>query len=213
MKELFPPHRQSPDFLTAEDHAGLLAWTMSNQDRFKEATLIGGVLNPAVRVASVARNLGEIGKMLRERLTDAVPSILAGAGVQGPVEFLEIELAAHGDGAHFSKHLDIPVGSGRRPLGGDSSRSQDRIVSAVYYFHREPKGFTGGDLRIHGFEFPGKPTSYVDLPPQQNSLVMFPSWVPHEVLRVQCPSRRFEDSRFAVNCWLCRRIADYPSGG
>jgi Rps23 Pro-64 3,4-dihydroxylase Tpa1-like proline 4-hydroxylase len=26
----------------------------------------------------------------------------------------------------------------------------------------------------------------------------------HEVRPVACPSGRFEDHRFAVNCWLCR---------
>jgi SM-20-related protein len=34
---------------------------------------------------------------------------------------------------------------------------------------------------------------------------VFPSWVLHEVRPVSCPSKRFVDSRFAINCWLWRR--------
>jgi Rps23 Pro-64 3,4-dihydroxylase Tpa1-like proline 4-hydroxylase len=41
-----------------------------------------------------------------------------------------------------------------------------------------------------------------DVEPLHNSLVVFPAWLPHEVLKVSCPSGRFADSRFAINCWF-----------
>jgi Rps23 Pro-64 3,4-dihydroxylase Tpa1-like proline 4-hydroxylase len=32
----------------------------------------------------------------------------------------------------------------------------------------------------------------------------FPSWAPHEVMPISCPSKRFTDSRFAINYWVYR---------
>ncbi len=122
------------------------------------------------------------------------------------IEYLELEIAAHGDGAHFGAHTDIPIGAGRAPLGGDRSGTQDRILSAVYYFHREPKSFTGGQLRLHRLCTNGEPGNHVDIEPEGNSLLIFPSWAAHEVRAVQCPSSRFEDNRFSVNCWLCKTL-------
>ena len=97
----------------------------------------------------------------------------------------------------------IPIGPDRTPLGGDPSGTQDRLLSAVYYFHREPKGFSGGQLRLHRFGSNGEPGDYVDIEPERNSLVVFPSWTTHEVRTVHCPTGQFADYRFAVNCWLC----------
>ena len=36
----------------------------------------------------------------------------------------------------------------------------------------------------------------------QNRIVFFPSVLMHEVMKVQCPSAQFVDSRFAVNGWV-----------
>jgi Rps23 Pro-64 3,4-dihydroxylase Tpa1-like proline 4-hydroxylase len=122
---------------------------------------------------------------------------------------VELELAAHGDGAHFHAHLDIPNGKHRKPLGAEPG--MDRILSAVYYFHREPKAFSGGDLRLfrfgaHPADGPVAEEDRVDIAPLQNSLVAFPSWALHEVRPIQCPSQAFEDYRFAINCWYCREL-------
>jgi SM-20-related protein len=76
------------------------------------------------------------------------------------------------------------------------------VLSGVYYFHAEPKAFTGGALRLYAIG--GQGERYVDIEPTHNSLLMFPSWAPHEVMPVRCPSRRFVDSRFAINCWVHR---------
>jgi Rps23 Pro-64 3,4-dihydroxylase Tpa1-like proline 4-hydroxylase len=50
--------------------------------------------------------------------------------------------------------------------------------------------------------------AFADIEPGQNRLVAFPSWAPHEVMPISCPSRRFIDSRFAVNCWAWAGPAD-----
>ena len=88
---------------------------------------------------------------------------------------------------------------------------QDRLLSAVLYFHREPKGFSGGELRLFRLNVrpdtkPVEVADHLDLMPVRNSLVAFPSWVTHEVRPISCPSNRFEDFRFALNCWFCGTI-------
>jgi SM-20-related protein len=106
---------------------------------------------------------------------------------------MEVELAAHGDSAFFRRHIDAPAPDPTNPGKGL------RMISGVYYFHGQPKGFSGGVLRLYG-EGPQAP--FTDIAPTHNSLVAFPSWLPHEVMPVVCPSRRFADSRFAINCWF-----------
>jgi SM-20-related protein len=77
-----------------------------------------------------------------------------------------------------------------------------RVVSAVYYFHRLPKSFSGGALRVYPLAGREKSNTFVEIEPVNDTLVFFPWWFPHEVLPVVCPSGQFEDSRFAVNCWV-----------
>ena len=74
------------------------------------------------------------------------------------------------------------------------------MISAVYYFHNIPKGFSGGNLRL--FRFGSEEADDgVAIEPIDNSLVEFPSWVRHQVERVSCPSGDFADYRYALNCW------------
>ncbi len=106
----------------------------------------------------------------------------------------EVELVAHGDRAKFARHIDSGV-EGNRPAGG-----VDRIVSLVFYLHRLPKAFTGGEIAIYPL---GDGTPQL-VEPVNNRLVAFPSFTAHEVRTVACPSGAFADSRFAINCWLHR---------
>jgi Rps23 Pro-64 3,4-dihydroxylase Tpa1-like proline 4-hydroxylase len=76
------------------------------------------------------------------------------------------------------------------------------VLSGVYYFHRRPKAFAGGELRLHAI---GDPDRFVDIEPVHNALLVFPAWAPHEVRPISCPSGAFVDARFAVNCWFYAR--------
>ena len=215
-----PPHVQRFDFLTESEHQLLFDWVLSNRDRFSPAGVTKGVigseirLDPAQRIALTTRKLGPIADMLTERLLDALPQAMAGTGTGGPSPTsLELELAAHGHGAFYLPHLDIPVGAQRTPVSG--TPGEDRVLSAVYYFHGRPKGFSGGQLRLYRFGADSDatradPANYVDVKPVRNSLTAFPSWVRHEVRPVSCPSGEFREYRFALNCWYCRALA--PTG-
>ena len=79
-------------------------------------------------------------------------------------------------------------------------------MSAVLYYNREPKAFSGGTLRLSRFGGREWPRDGVEIEPKQNSLLVFPSWAIHEVTRVDCPSGAFEYYRFAINAWFCRSL-------
>ena len=110
---------------------------------------------------------------------------------------LEAELVAHNEGAFYKRHIDTQTASDHNLL---------RVLSGVYYFHAEPKAFSGGALRLYAIG--GDNARFADIEPARNSLLVFPSWAPHEVMPISCPSKRFIDSRFAINCWVHRRNGD-----
>ncbi len=211
-----PPYARKLDFLPDGEHRALLDWAISIEDKFQPATVSKGRpkrefrVDPERRIGLTTRKLGPLEAVLRERLLAALPELMAATGTGGPPPVsLELELAAHADGAYYRPHIDIPVGANRQPLGANPG--EDRVLSAVYYFYSEPKAFSGGELRLFPFgptpfgQVP-PPANYVDLEPVRNSLVAFPSWVPHEVRPISVPSREFRDYRFALNCWYCRAI-------
>ncbi len=208
-----PPFLQLRGFLSDAERQRLLEWVLAHRDAFEPATVSGKggakrCIDPLLRIALTAPVPETIKEALRAPLLNALDAVADGIGYSGPPPTsLELQLAAHGDGAHFRPHLDIPLGQTRAPLG--AAPGEDRVLSAVYYFHGAPNGFSGGELRLHRFgadwhRDDAEPSSFVDIEPVDNSLVIFPSWALHEVRPVRCPSGRFENYRFAINCWFCR---------
>ena len=140
--------------------------------------------------------LGPLKKTFRAVADDNFVRLCDGAGVKPfAIDWIEVELAAHGDGAFFLPHIDTYTGRGR------GTQNSDRVLTAVSYFHREPKGFSGGNLEVHPFG--GGPACQV-IEPQQNRMVCFASTVLRQVSAVSCPSGKFEDNRFALNFWYHR---------
>lgn len=204
-----PPYVQLFDVLSDDEHAELRTWAIGHQSAFEPAQIdagaskIGGRIEPGVRTAFRLNNLGTLHKVLRERFMSLLPRIMDATGYHGPPPTtVEFELNAYGDGGHFKQHIDTLAGK---------PEDETRILSAVYYFCREPKGFSGGALRLFRFGVQGDdagPDDVVAFQPEQNSLVAFPSWAPHRVDRVTCQSGRFEDFRFALNVWFCRKLGN-----
>jgi SM-20-related protein len=207
-----PRFARVSDFLAETEAARLFDWAIATADNFQPATVGEGRsrVDPGQRIGLTSAKLGPIEAILRERLLGALPELMDATGTSGPLpSYLELQLAAHGDGAFYGPHLDMPVGAGRTAT---SDRRDDRVLSAVYYFHAEPQRFSGGHLRLFRFgQVPAVQESqeakHVDIEPVRNSLVAFPSWVPHEVRPIRVPSGDFRDYRFALNCWYCRAIA------
>lgn len=104
----------------------------------------------------------------------------------------ETSLVSHRDGDFYKRHVDTRIGVSDDP--------SVRVVSCVYYLHRIPRGFSGGELAIYPLVGHAPP---VLIEPVHNRLAVFPSFVPHEVLPIRSTGG-FAESRFSVNCWVHR---------
>jgi len=110
---------------------------------------------------------------------------------------VEAQVTASNDGDFFHFHSD-----------NGSDRVASRHLTFVYFFHREPRRFEGGELRIHDSRLDGdqyvSDGTYQSIVPQQNQIVFFPCEMMHEITPVKCESQLFADSRFTLNGWLRR---------
>jgi hypothetical protein len=197
-----PPYRVFENFLDDAVVHRLLGYACAHEADFAATTLrkgTGEIVDPSYRLSSYLVDFGPDSDRLKEKLLALVPDLIRELRVT-PFETsrIELELVAHGDGAFYKRHIDTFTST-------DQSKTTQRMLSGVYYFHVEPRAFSGGALRLHPFGGADPDARFIDIEPQRNRLVVFPSWAPHEVLQVSCPSRRFLDSRFAVNCWIRRR--------
>ena len=104
---------------------------------------------------------------------------------------------AYRDGDCFKRHGDTT-----------ELRHKVRILTCIYYFSRTPRPFTGGNLLLYGLpKFggpPDEPQAAVTIEPERDSMIVFPSWINHEVTPVRIASGEWGDSRFTANCWLHR---------
>ena len=110
---------------------------------------------------------------------------------------VEAQVTASNEGDFFHFHSD-----------NGSDRVASRYLTFVYFFHREPRQFEGGELRIHDARLEEgsyvSEGSYQTIVPQQNQIVFFPCELMHEITPVNCASQLFADSRFTLNGWLRR---------
>jgi Rps23 Pro-64 3,4-dihydroxylase Tpa1-like proline 4-hydroxylase len=138
-------------------------------------------------------------RAIKAKVRELLPMMFDTLGTKPFNPTFEMDLVAHGDGAFFGRHFDTPIGR--------ADLDSRRIISAVYYFHALPKAFSAGALRLHSLGASGQQGTFVDIPPDYDTLVFFPSMFPHEVLPVKSPSGKFLDSRFAINCWIHQSIS------
>ena len=173
----------------------LLRFAQSNEHRFEDTQVMHNEAREVdyTRRVSKKLGLGNFKTEVRAKVEDVLPIMFEALGNKPFIPSkIEVELVAHGDGAFFERHIDtLTHHEGRR-----------RIISAVYYFHALPKAFSGGVLRLHSLAGSGQQCTFIDIAPDYDMLVFFPSFFPHEVLPVICKSGQFLESRFAINFWI-----------
>jgi SM-20-related protein len=195
-----PPHGLIANWLGPEMARRLLDFVQEQRGGFFPSGIGYGEhsrVDATIRRSGRITDLGDLKQELQGRFRAALPTVLRQLGAEAfEPGRIELEMVAHGDGAFFTEHNDIAI--------EDNKFVVRRVITAVYYFHRLPKAFSGGVLRIYPLAGSKNATAFVDIEPTNDALVFFPAWFPHEVLPVACPSGRFEDSRFAINCWIHR---------
>ena len=198
-----PPHLLFHNVLGTETVTALLDYVAVRQRDFTPGMVKGRQCDQA-RVDRGSRNwlrLGDLGEFMepfRACLDDKSGQALQLLGLLEPaVEANEFEICAYGDGGFFEPHID----TGERV-------NRIRILSCVYYFAKMRRRFSGGNLRLHDFPTlsctSALGTQTVDIMPETDTLVIFPSWLRHEVTPIEVPSKVWADGRFTINCWMCR---------
>jgi SM-20-related protein len=200
---LQPPYLVIDNFLSAEQHDALLALALQQEEEITRGALQSSSVDCAIRRSWTSRNLGDLKDVLRARVGEALPQVLNGLRIAAfAVAAIELELSAHRDGDFYRPHIDTNVSTTRDGL------PTDRLVTAVYYFHAQPRGFSGGQLAIHSFAGGGEP---VLIEPVDNRLLAFPAFALHEVKPVRCQRDEFAAARLAVNAWIHRARAPVPA--
>lgn len=184
------------DFLSAQEHDELLAYALISEAQFQKGTVT--TYAPDLRQNLVILNFGESvhSRLLENRLLMWFPLLAKALGLRVfPLALVESHLTAAMDGYYFKTH-------------SDEAPEIPRVLSCLYYLHREPRGFAGGELRLYDcIEGDGTrraAETFTAVTPAANRLVVFPSEEFHEAMPVRCPSKQFADSRFAVTTWLHR---------
>ncbi len=190
-------HLVLDDFLPQETADAMLAQMIAAEPEFVPSEIGSGDkrrVNMGYR--SSQRLPGQAGVDLvpfNEAIGVRLDAIFTGVGVRPfRVAQRELSVVAHRDGDFYKPHIDTRTGA--------SDDGSVRVVSCVYYLHRVPRAFSGGELAMHPIAGGAEPML---IEPLHNRLVIFPSFIPHEVLETRA-AEDFADSRFSVNCWLRR---------
>jgi Rps23 Pro-64 3,4-dihydroxylase Tpa1-like proline 4-hydroxylase len=187
------------NFLSRAEQKELMELVLGQERAFETSTVVDpGAkepnVNERVRRSRTLDDLGRFGSLFEDKIKESVAEVLSRLGETGfSMGPIEMQVTASGDGDYFRMHQDADEGSSRQ-------------LSFVYFFHGEPRRFSGGELRLFETEMiDGRPVPTdrgQTLVPRQNAIVFFPSRHEHEVLPVRVPSKQFRDSRFTLNGWI-----------
>jgi len=189
------------EFLSPQELEELTRFTIEHEADFQASEVVSpiedhGIINYEHRRSRVLMELEKHENVILDRMKAALPQVLRQLGMEEfEIADAEAQVTASNDGDYFHFHSD-----------NASEKVRSRHLTFVYFFHREPRQFMGGELRIHDARLENgvyvSEGSYQTIVPQQNQIVFFPCELMHEITPVKFPSQQFADSRFTLNGWL-----------
>jgi Rps23 Pro-64 3,4-dihydroxylase Tpa1-like proline 4-hydroxylase len=201
------PYVLLKDFLAAEFHDALVPFLTSVRERF--VPMLGGnkEYQPHHRQALDYPDKWEGKHRFRMCLAKVLPQVIPRLHLPsfeiGPIE---VCIRAYQDGHFFKVHTDA----------SSSGEYSSRIMNFVYYFHKLPRPYSGGELLLFDTDLEANTYAmggFTRVVPEDNSLIIFPCNFFHSVVPIRCPSQEFEDSRFVINGHVRRREPAQPSHG
>ncbi|MEO8305009.1 MAG: 2OG-Fe(II) oxygenase [Betaproteobacteria bacterium] len=189
---------QLEPFLSAEECAWLRETVMAAERDFR-SSWTNDEGNKDYRQSLVLNAPDEIVRLVVGRIRSVMPDVMAKLSLPPfPVGHIECQVTASTDGSYFRVHTDR----------GEHAIDATRELTYVYYFNREPKVFTGGELRVYDDQIRNAKLARTEqfqvIEPRNNSIVFFNAAIMHEVTPVFVASKDFRDSRFTVNGWVHR---------
>jgi len=183
-----------PDFLSEEQNRAVLDYAIRKEPDYQKSGVDTTVADH--RQSRVLMRLTDLDVDFDERVREIVPDALNYFRLPLPNKSkLETQLTTHNDGGYYRIHNDNGTPS-----------TVTRVMTYVYYFHRQPVAFKGGQIRLYdsrvefGASRPAE--TFVEVNPVNNMLLLFPSRVMHEVLPTYSSSGAFADGRFTLNGWV-----------
>jgi Rps23 Pro-64 3,4-dihydroxylase Tpa1-like proline 4-hydroxylase len=188
------PYALIDDFLSPNQLNDLLRYSISKQPEFVPTTNSAG--DPNYRRSFYLMNFPEFSELMIKLVRKITPQIISHLDINNfAIGQIESQMTAHNHGNYYKIHND-----------NGSPDSATRVLTYVYYYYREPKSFTGGELVIYDSKIENGYFVAADsrkvIQPKNNTIIFFPSNCMHEVLPVSCPSEYFADSRFTINGWV-----------
>jgi SM-20-related protein len=185
------------EFLSYQELTALVEHAHTRRDEFRVSQVFDpGNDRPAYRRSRVLMDAGPFHSLLTQRILFYLPRILNSLR-HAPFEVnrIESQITASGDGDYFRMHND-----------NTHANWPTREITFVYFFHAEPRPFSGGELVLYGPETESHsdsgPPVHRRVVPEQNSIIFFQSSTLHEILPVHCQTAEFKVSRFTMNGWL-----------
>lgn len=187
---------QIDNFFSAPEYEQLIKYVLAKESNFVSTSTSTNDVN--YRHSMVLYSFSEFAELIVHKIHKIMPDVMSKLGMSSfPISQIESQLTSHNDGNYYKIHND-----------NGSPDTATRELTYVYYFNREPKRFSGGELLIYDSKiennFYVQAESFKTIEPRNNSIVFFFSRYMHEVLPVQCPSKAFADSRFTINGWVRR---------
>lgn len=188
---------QINNFFTVEEKSRLINYVLEQESAFVPTST--STNDPDYRRSMILYSFPEFSQLIVNRIQAILPDVFRKLGITPfPIAEIETQLTVHNDGNYYKVHND-----------NGSPDTATREFTYVYYFYREPKPFSGGELLLYDSKiennFYVQADSFQTVEPLNNSIVFFPSRYLHEVLPVSCPSKAFADSRFTINGWVRRQ--------
>ncbi len=192
--DLISRYAQIDNFLTAAEKNKLIKYVLAKESEF--VTTSTSTNAEDYRRSMVLHSFPEFSQLMVNRIKAILPDVLRKLNLPSfSVGDIETQLTMHNDNNFYKLHND-----------SGSPDTATRFFTYVYYFNREPKAFSGGELLIYDSKvennFYVADETFRTVEPRNNSIVFFLSRYMHEVLRVSCPSKAFADSRFTINGWV-----------
>ncbi|MGB7443340.1 MAG: 2OG-Fe(II) oxygenase [Coleofasciculaceae cyanobacterium] len=185
---------QFDNFLTRQENKKLLDYVEQQELNFAPNSPNTGNLD--IGKALIINSSNQFSELIINRVKQIFSTVVNKLEISPfPVWDIENHLTAHNNGDYYKVHND-----------NGSPKTASRELSYIYYFHKEPKPFSGGELLIYDSKiennFYVKADSFKKIEPRNNSIVFFLSRYLHEALPVTCPSKSFADSHFTINGWI-----------
>jgi Rps23 Pro-64 3,4-dihydroxylase Tpa1-like proline 4-hydroxylase len=190
---------------TKKDNEEILAEAIKNKSSFKSAKVLNG------RGEDIRNNISSYYDELysndrtKSKLLEAINRCFKNIKISQilssfslPINMFintnshQTQVSRYGDqGQNYKYHID---------------HDGNRLITFVYYFHKEPKKYKGGEIQFTRSPICyGKPVDkneeLVTITPENNMMVIFGSKIPHTVLPTTSP-KTFDEGRFSANIWL-----------